>query len=140
MGSIAAAGDSARPAATAAPRKSRRVGWQSMVSLGWWSGGSSGRSYSDLVPPGEGKQRADRGTETGRRGTMFPGDRARCANSGGGRAIMAKKRSKSSKGGKSVSPLAEVLAELDRIKQDTSPAEVRLHADLARDAVIEVFR
>ncbi len=53
---------------------------------------------------------------------------------------MARKRSKSSKGGESVSPLAEVLAELDRIKQDTSPGEVRLHADLARDAVVEVFR
>jgi hypothetical protein len=57
---------------------------------------------------------------------------------------MAKKRVRSAEGGADKRPrqpsaLAELLAQLDRMKQDPTASEVRLRSDLARDSAEELF-
>lgn len=60
---------------------------------------------------------------------------------------MAKKQGRGGAPGKSShpvggvpTPLQEALAQLDRLKQDMSSSQVRLHADIARDTVVELAR
>jgi hypothetical protein len=52
---------------------------------------------------------------------------------------MAKKRAEGDKKAKLPSDLADLLGQLDRMKQDPTASEVRLRADLARDSAQELF-
>jgi hypothetical protein len=57
---------------------------------------------------------------------------------------MGKKQGKSNRAKQPVggvpSPLQEALAQLDRMKQNMSGSQIRLHADIARDTVVELAR
>src|SRR5262249_60911346 len=52
---------------------------------------------------------------------------------------MAKKRAEGDKKPKLPSALADLLGQLERMKQDPTGSQVRLRADLARDSAEELF-